>query len=214
MQALSVASAKAQIATLEDILNQDRNNLILVQSSFQAGAVSNVDVLSVESQLTNDTTPPPSLRQQQNVARHALSVLLGRPPGSWSAPDIQLSEFAFPRTPPAGMPSELVHHRPDILAAESQLHAATAAVGIATSNLYPHISLSRPSDRNPRSSQACSMHPVTPGALLPISLHRSSTAGLCLLNVAQRSLLYMPRRVITNRPYSWLSVKWPICSML
>ena len=39
------------------------------------------------------------------------------------------------------LPSELVHRRPDILAAEAQLHAATAAVGIATANLYPQITL-------------------------------------------------------------------------
>jgi NodT family efflux transporter outer membrane factor (OMF) lipoprotein len=40
------------------------------------------------------------------------------------------------------VPSQLVHDRPDILAAEAQLHAATAAVGVATANLYPTISLS------------------------------------------------------------------------
>ena len=40
------------------------------------------------------------------------------------------------------LPSELAHRRPDILAAEAQLHAATAAVGVATANLYPQITLS------------------------------------------------------------------------
>ena len=39
------------------------------------------------------------------------------------------------------VPSELVHRRPDILAAEAELHAATAQVGVATANLYPHITL-------------------------------------------------------------------------
>jgi len=42
---------------------------------------------------------------------------------------------------PQTLPSELAHRRPDILAAEAQLHAATAAVGIATANLYPQLSL-------------------------------------------------------------------------
>jgi Outer membrane efflux protein len=47
----------------------------------------------------------------------------------------------LPRELPVSLPSELVHRRPDILAAEAQLHAATAAVGIATANLYPQITL-------------------------------------------------------------------------
>jgi NodT family efflux transporter outer membrane factor (OMF) lipoprotein len=47
----------------------------------------------------------------------------------------------LPRRLPVSLPSELVHRRPDILAAEAQLHAATAAVGIATANLYPQVTL-------------------------------------------------------------------------
>ena len=47
-----------------------------------------------------------------------------------------------PRKFPAGLPSELIHQRPDILAAEAQLHMASAAIGIATANLYPQLTLS------------------------------------------------------------------------
>jgi NodT family efflux transporter outer membrane factor (OMF) lipoprotein len=151
MQALSIASARAEMTTVEDILNQDRANLTLVQSSFEAGAVSRVDVLSAESQMANDATLLPSLRQQQSVARHALSILLGKFPGSWSAPDIDLNQFALAPVLPVSLPSELVHQRPDILAAEAQLHSATAAVGVATSNLYPRILLS--ASTGPQSSQ-------------------------------------------------------------
>ena len=52
-----------------------------------------------------------------------------------------MSQLTLPRNLPVSLPSELVHRRPDILASEAQLHAATAAVGVATSNLYPHIVL-------------------------------------------------------------------------
>jgi outer membrane protein TolC len=53
-----------------------------------------------------------------------------------------LSEFALPANVPVSLPSEMAHTRPDVLQAEAQLHAASAAVGVATANLYPHVELS------------------------------------------------------------------------
>jgi len=142
LQSIAIASARAQIAAVEGILEQDRVNLKLVQASFDAGAVSRLDIVSARSQLANDATLLPPLRQELSVARHALAILLGRPPGNWSPPDMELGDFTLPGELPASLPSELAHRRPDILAAEAQLHAATAAVGIAESNLYPHVALS------------------------------------------------------------------------
>ncbi len=65
----------------------------------------------------------------------------GHPPADWSQPDLELADIRLPRELPVSVPSQLVHRRPDILAAEAQLHAATAAVGVATANLYPQIAL-------------------------------------------------------------------------
>jgi NodT family efflux transporter outer membrane factor (OMF) lipoprotein len=141
LQSIAIASARAQVAAVEEILEQDRSNLKLVQASFDAGAVSRVDIVAARSQLANDATLLPPLRQELSVARHALAILLGRPPGTWAPPDLELAEFVLPRELPASLPSELAHRRPDILAAEAQLHAATAAVGIAQANRYPHITL-------------------------------------------------------------------------
>ena len=73
--------------------------------------------------------------------RHALAVLLGRARRVERAPDFDFSKLTLPATLPVTLPSELVHQRPDILAAEAELHAATAQVGVATANLYPHITL-------------------------------------------------------------------------
>jgi NodT family efflux transporter outer membrane factor (OMF) lipoprotein len=53
-----------------------------------------------------------------------------------------LNDFVLPGEIAASLPSELVHRRPDIRAAEAQLHAASAAIGVATANLYPNITLS------------------------------------------------------------------------
>jgi NodT family efflux transporter outer membrane factor (OMF) lipoprotein len=142
MQALRIASLRAQIATVEAILGQDRENLKLVQVAFAAGSVSRLDTVTAESQLASDTTLLPPLRQELDLARHALAVVLGRPPAGAALPEFDLSQLTLPGRLPVSLPSELAHRRPDILAAEAQLHAATAAVGIADANLYPHITLS------------------------------------------------------------------------
>lgn len=141
MQALRIASLRSQIATVDAILAQDRENLALVQLAFDAGSVSRLDILSADSQFANDATLLPPLRQELSVARHALAVLVGEPAGSASLPELDFERIALPRELPVGVPSELAHRRPDILAAEAQLHAATAAVGVANANLYPHVTL-------------------------------------------------------------------------
>jgi NodT family efflux transporter outer membrane factor (OMF) lipoprotein len=141
MQALAAASARAQIENLEALLSDDRSNLKLVQDSFAEGAATRVDLLNAQSQLANDETLLPPLRRDLSVASNALALLVGHTPTEWTAPDFRLDEFNLPASLPLAVPSELVHRRPDILAAEAQLHAATAAVGVASANLYPQISL-------------------------------------------------------------------------
>ena len=142
MQTLTIASVRAQIDTVETILLQDRDNLRLVQSAFDNGSVAREDVVSAQSQIANDMTLLPPLRQELARAHHALSVVLGRAPANELPEDVDLSQIALPMEVPVSLPSELAHRRPDILAAEARLHAATSAVGVAQSNLYPKIQLS------------------------------------------------------------------------
>lgn len=142
MQALAIASAQAQLEALEAVLGDDQRNLQLVQDAFNAGSATRVDILTAQSQLANDQTLLPPLRRQVAIAQHALAVLVGSTPASFTAPDFRLGEFHLPATLPLVVPSELAHRRPDIQASEAQLHAATAAAGVAAANLYPQISLS------------------------------------------------------------------------
>jgi NodT family efflux transporter outer membrane factor (OMF) lipoprotein len=141
MQTLAIASARAQIATVETILAQDRDNLKLVQTAFEAGSVGRIDVVTAQSQSASDMGLLPPLRQDLAKAHHALSVVLGRVPESELPADIDLEQITLPLEIPVSLPSELAHRRPDILAAEARLHAATSAVGVAESNLYPKIQL-------------------------------------------------------------------------
>jgi NodT family efflux transporter outer membrane factor (OMF) lipoprotein len=142
MECLRIALLQGEIATVEAILEEDRQNRQLVQVAFDAGSVSRTDVVSAESQLASDATSLPPLRQQLSEARHALSIIMGQFPANEVPAEFDLAKVTLPHDLPVSLPSELVHNRPDILASEAQLHAATAAVGVATSNLYPHIVLS------------------------------------------------------------------------
>ncbi|HEX3837677.1 MAG TPA: efflux transporter outer membrane subunit [Steroidobacteraceae bacterium] len=141
MQALAIASIRAQIGTVETILEQDQDNLKLVQTAFNDGSVARIDVVSAQSQIANDMALLPPLRQELAKAHHALAVVLGQPPANDLPADVDLKDVTLPTELPVSLPSELAHRRPDILAAEAQLHAATSAVGVADSNLYPKIQL-------------------------------------------------------------------------
>lgn len=140
-EALIIAATRGQIRAAAELLSEDRDNVSLVQTAFQNGSVSKVDVLTAQSQLASDQVLLPPLYQQLAMARHALAVLLGQSPAEGPQPDLELADIRLPRQLPVSVPSQLVRRRPDILAAQAQLHAATAAVGIATANLYPQIAL-------------------------------------------------------------------------
>jgi len=141
-QAITVAGVRLQIKATEELIADDEKNLSLVRTEFDAGKAARTDVLSAESQLANDRALLPPLRQQLSAARHAFSILIGKFPAEWSPPDFELADLTLPGELPVRLPSELVHQRPDILAAETTLHAASAAIGVATAQLYPSITLS------------------------------------------------------------------------
>jgi NodT family efflux transporter outer membrane factor (OMF) lipoprotein len=141
-EAIQIAAVHAQLEALDEILAIDQQNLELVGKERRAGTVPDSDVIVAEAQLATDRTLRPPLEQQLNQAEHLLAVLIGRAPGAWSPPALELSKVELPRELPVSLPSQLVHLRPDILAAEAQLHAASAEVGVATAQLYPSLTLS------------------------------------------------------------------------
>lgn len=140
-EAITIASLTAQIKAVDDMLADDRSNLRLVEAEVKAGAGTELDIETANSQLATDRTLLPPLRQQLSVARHALAVLVGKGPGAWQPPAFTMDEFALPAELPVSVPSALAHQRPDILEAEAQLRAAAAAVGVANAELYPQLTL-------------------------------------------------------------------------
>ncbi len=139
--AINAAGAAEQLAAAQDIIGVDEHNLELVQVSESAGKSTGTDVLAAEGQLANDRTLLPPLRQALAVAQHSLAILTGRTPAQWLPPAFTFAAMTLPSDLPLTLPAELVRARPDIVAAEAQLHAASAAIGVATAQLYPSLTL-------------------------------------------------------------------------
>jgi NodT family efflux transporter outer membrane factor (OMF) lipoprotein len=140
-QVLLIAAIRARIETAERLLDEDRRNVDLTQKRKDAGEGTLVEVLNAQAQFQADRADIPQFGQQLAEARHLLATLTGIAPADLGATDFDLTSFVLPRTVPVTLPSTLVHQRPDILQAEAELHASTAAVGVATANLYPDITL-------------------------------------------------------------------------
>lgn len=155
IEALTLASVRQQIRIMEEIIADDEKNLALVQQRLSIGTIDRSDLLVVQHQLEEDRAILPYLKQQMTSAQDALAILVGKAPAAWEAPHFELDEFHLPVDLPLVLPSDFVSQRPDILAAEAQLHASSAAIGVAVGNLFPQITL----------SSYLSPTAITPGAL-------------------------------------------------
>lgn len=140
-QVLTIAALRDRIAAERSLLAESQRNVTLTEARRRGGEGTLVEVLSAQGELAADQGNVPQLEQQLAAARDLLAVLLGISPGELGATDFSLASFTLPTPVPVALPSALVHKRPDILQAEAQLHAATAAVGVATANLYPDVTL-------------------------------------------------------------------------
>lgn len=142
MAAVRIATLRAQIAAVQSVIDEDAKNLAFVQKEQAAGAAAPAAQVSARAQMVQDQALLPDLQQQLAEARHGLALLVGHAPADWAAPDFDLAGLALPARIPVELPSELVRRRPDILAAEADLHAATADIGVQTAKLYPDVKLS------------------------------------------------------------------------
>jgi NodT family efflux transporter outer membrane factor (OMF) lipoprotein len=140
-QVMAIAALNDRLATERALLSEDERNVSLTRARERGGVGTLVEVLSAQAQLADDRGSVPQLEQQLAEARSMLAVLLGISPAELGATDFSLDRFTLPSQVPVALPSALVHKRPDILEAEARLHAATAAVGVATAQLYPNITL-------------------------------------------------------------------------
>jgi NodT family efflux transporter outer membrane factor (OMF) lipoprotein len=175
LQAMRVAGLNAQVAALEQVIADDRRTVEMVRRAEAAGGEAPSAKTGAQAQLAEDEALLPPLVRALDQARHQLALLAGKSPAEWTAPDFQLAGLSAPAEVPVSLPSTLVRKRPDILAAEAEMHAATAAVGVAVADQYPDIRLSAN---------------LTQGALKPHNLFDYNSSGWSLLAQATAPIFH------------------------
>jgi NodT family efflux transporter outer membrane factor (OMF) lipoprotein len=139
--AIQEAALRAQIQANEDIVRGERAARDILNHQLALGTIAQTVVLTQEAVLAAAEAQLPPLRKQLAVQRDLLAVLMGRSPGEPPAATFELSALAVPKDLPLSVPSALIGQRPDVLAAEGQLHAATARVGVAIADMLPQVNL-------------------------------------------------------------------------
>lgn len=131
---------EAELAVVHDIAGNQRDSLEMVERLVSAGSAHEFDRLRAEALLHNVEAAVPDLERRRAATRNALAVLLAEAPQAFSPPVARASgERLTLRTLGVGDPSGLLARRADIAAAERNLAAATARIGVETAGLYPQV---------------------------------------------------------------------------
>ena len=118
-----------------------QNAVEIVQMRLAGKISSGLDVARAQNQLASAQAADTDVEAQRAVLVHAVAVLVGVNPSTFTLPVLTNASIAIP-TVPVGIPSELLQRRPDIAQAERAMAAANAAIGVARAAFYPNIRLS------------------------------------------------------------------------
>ena len=130
----------ARLAISQRTVAGRRDSLRIIQARFDRGTLPELDVNQAQIELAVAEVAVASFERQVVQTNNALRTLLGRNPGPVPR-GLTLAQQVFPPEVPPGLPSELLRRRPDVVAAEEQLIAETALVGVAEALRYPSIRL-------------------------------------------------------------------------
>lgn len=139
--AVQEASLRGQIAATERLLQLQHQLTETVQHQKRLGTASDLDVLAQQSAEAQTAQTLPPLQKQLGQTRDALTALLGRLPSEEPQETFRFDELTLPTDLPVSLPSKLIEQRPDVRQAEENLHAASAAVGVALANMLPQFTI-------------------------------------------------------------------------
>ncbi|WP_211461352.1 efflux transporter outer membrane subunit [Collimonas silvisoli] len=140
--AIQQAALRAQIQASEEIIHGAEKSLDSLRRQAELGFASGLDVAAQETALAQARQTLPPLMKQLEQTRNLLAVLTGSFPAQGGMENVELDALQLPQVLPLSLPSKLVEQRPDVRAAEAQVHAASAQVGVAVANRLPQISIS------------------------------------------------------------------------
>jgi NodT family efflux transporter outer membrane factor (OMF) lipoprotein len=140
--AINEASLRAQIESTLKIIEINTKMLDILKSQFNTGYANRNDVALQEAALAQVLATLPPLRKALQQNRDLLTALAGAYPSDEPHETFRLDALQLPTDLPVNVPSKLIEQRPDVRAAEEQLHSASALVGVATANLLPNFTIS------------------------------------------------------------------------
>jgi NodT family efflux transporter outer membrane factor (OMF) lipoprotein len=140
--AIRQADLAAQVDYTQQMIAAQSRQLAISEERYGAGGIALEDLDVQRSQLEQLRATLPMLAAQRREIDHLLAVYTGQAPAAAAIPRFHLSDLHLPTDVPLTLPSELVRRRPDVRASEALWHEASANVGVATANLFPHLTLS------------------------------------------------------------------------
>lgn len=139
--AVQEASLRAQIAATEEVIRIQTAQLALLQRQLDLGAIPGSDVAAQQAALAQTEATLAPLNKQLAQQLDLIARLAGKLPSETMKFRFELDSLELPQELPLSLPSRLVDQRPDVRAAEANLHAASAQVGVAIANTLPQITL-------------------------------------------------------------------------
>jgi NodT family efflux transporter outer membrane factor (OMF) lipoprotein len=139
--AITEASLRGQIDATNEIISLNTKMLGTLRTQFNAGYANRNDVALQEAALAQAKAALPPLQKALDQQRDLLAALSGGYPSQGPREVFRLADLHLPTDLPVSLPSQLIEQRPDIRAAEEQLHSASAQIGVATANMLPNFTI-------------------------------------------------------------------------
>ena len=140
--ALQEASLRAQLEAVQRIVALNQEQLDILHTQYRLGYISGMEVAAQEYSLASAEQSQVPLKKQLDQTRNLLRALVGETPDHELEQTFTLAGLQLPEHLPLSLPSKIVEQRPDVRAAEAQLHYASAQAGVAVANTLPQFALS------------------------------------------------------------------------
>jgi NodT family efflux transporter outer membrane factor (OMF) lipoprotein len=139
--AFQEAATRAQITAVKSIIEANSRSLAILRGQLALGYAGRLDIAAQEAALAQVQQLLPPLEKQLEQTRDLLRVLVGNAPDHDIPETFELSALTLPQDLPLSLPSKLIEQRPDVRAADEQVHAASAQIGVAVANRLPQFSI-------------------------------------------------------------------------